>query len=393
MKKVWIVVVSLLLALNISLIYSLNTKQDNTKEDKESENKPSENQRSDASSFSFVGVGDNLIHDAIWINQQRAGQPFNFEELYSLTNKYTQNADLAFINSETPCVPGMPLSNYPMFNGPVEILDAVNKSGFDWIALSSNHSLDMGADGLIAQIQHTNTNYPDMLITGAHASQEDASTLRVKEINGIKVGILGYTYGLNGMMVPEDKPWLIDVIDKEKIRVDMETLSNVSDVQIVSMHWGQEYNTGLLPEQQDLANYLNELGAEVIIGHHPHVIEPAEIIKGNNQDTLVYYSLGNFVSAQNANDNMIGGMASFTLNYDFGTKKTSFSDVKFIPTVTYYDGGFNGYRTTTISEYTDEMAASHYVTTVNGEDLSRAYVQNYVQQVMGQPEGIELVLN
>lgn len=104
----------------------------------------------------------------------------------------------------------------------------------------------------------------------------------------------------------------------------MEALSKVSDVQLVSMHWGEEYQTEPTEEQEDLANYLNELGAEVVIGSHPHVIEPAKV-KGKKQDTLVYYSLGNYTSAQDMDSTMVGGMASFTLNYDSNTKKTSFT--------------------------------------------------------------------
>lgn len=259
------------------------------------------------------------------------------------------------------------------------------------MALSSNHSMDMSSDGLIAEINYLKENYPDILWTGSHDTKEDASNYRVKEINGIKVGLLGYTYGLNGYNLPEDKPWLIDLIDKDKIKQDMEEISKISDVQIVSMHWGQEYNTSITEEQDQLANYLNELGVEVIIGHHPHVIEPTEIISTENQDTLVYYSLGNFLSAQDSAEGMVGGMANFTLNYDFDTQKTTFDDVKFIPTITYYDSNYYNFKTMTIHEYNDEFAASHCVT-ANGIDISKAWVQNYVQSIMQNPKGIEIVL-
>ena len=282
------------------------------------------------------------------------------------------------------------MSGYPTFNGPTEILSSVNKAGFDWWSLSSNHSLDRGADGLLAQIDLIHNEYPNGITTGSHISQEDKNRALVKEINGIKVGFLGYTYGLNGFSLPEDKPWLVDLIDKDQIKQDMEALNKVSDVQMVSMHWGNEYQTEPTQEQEDLANYLNELGVEVVIGSHPHVIEPAKIIKGKNQNTLVYYSLGNYTSAQDMDITMVGGMASFTLNYDPDTKTTSFTDTKFIPLITWFDTGFNDWKTYMIDDYNDSIASTHRLS--SEYDLSKEWVQQFVQSVMQNPDGIEVVL-
>ena len=282
------------------------------------------------------------------------------------------------------------MSGYPTFNGPTEILSSVNKAGFDWWSLSSNHSLDRGADGLLAQIDLIHNEYPNVITTGSHISQEDKNRALVKEINGIKVGFLGYTYGLNGFSLPEDKPWLVDLIDKDQIKQDMEALNKVSDVQMVSMHWGNEYQTEPTQEQEDLANYLNELGVEVVIGSHPHVIEPAKIIKGKNQNTLVYYSLGNYTSAQDMDITMVGGMASFTLNYDPDTKTTSFTDTKFIPLITWFDTGFNDWKTYMIDDYNDSIASTHRLS--SEYDLSKEWIQQFVQSVMQNPDGIEVVL-
>ena len=202
---------------------------------------------------------------------------------------------------------------------------------------------------------------------------------------------MGYTYGLNGFSLPDDEPWLVDLIDKDQMKEDMEALSKVSDVQLVAMHWGDEYHTEINDEQADLAKYLNELGAEVVIGSHPHVIEPAELIQGEKQDTLVYYSLGNYTSAQDTNYSMVGGMASFTLHYNSNTKTTSFTDTKFIPLVTWFDTGFNGWKTYTISDWNDNLAATHNLA---GEyDLSKEWVRQFVQSVMLNPQNIEVVLD
>ncbi len=343
-------------------------------------------------SFTFVGVGDNLYHGALYYRQRMAGNGYNFDTYYDGTRSYTENADLAYINFETLCNgdENYELSSYPLFNGPKEVVDAVYNAGFDWWSISSNHSMDTGASGLLEQLNTIHTKYPEIITTGSHTSQEDKDTPIVKEINGIRVGFLGYTYGLNGFSVPEDKPWLIDLIDKEQIKKDMEALSAVSDIQMVAMHWGNEYSTSISDEQKDLVEYMNELGVEVIIGTHPHVIEPAEIYHGSSQDTLVYYSLGNYTSAQDEAPRMVGGMATFTVNYDPNTKVTSFTDTKFIPTVTWFDGGFNDWKTYTIMDYNNDLYATHRH--VNDFDLSKEWVINFVKSVWDDSSEVELVL-
>ena len=342
-------------------------------------------------SFTFIGVGDNLYHGALYYRQRMAGNGYNFDTYYDGTREYSENADLAYINMETICNGDehYELSSYPLFNGPKEVIDAVYNAGFDWWSISSNHSLDTGANGLLEQLNTIHEKYPDIITTGSHTSLEDKNTPIVKEINGIKVGFLGYTYGLNGLIVPEDKEWLVSMIDKNQMKIDMEALSKVSDIQMVAMHWGVEYSTSISEEQKDLTKYLNELGAEVIIGTHPHVIEPAEIYHGENQDTLVYYSLGNYTSAQDAAPRMVGGMASFTVNYDPNTFKTSFKDVKFIPTVTWFDGGFNDWKTYTLADYNNDLYATHRH--VYDFDLSKEWVTNFVKEVMGESQDIEIV--
>ena len=342
-------------------------------------------------SFTFIGVGDNLYHGALYYRQRMAGNGYNFDTYYDGTREYSENADLAYINMETICNGDehYELSSYPLFNGPKKVIDAVYNAGFDWWSISSNHSLDTGANGLLEQLNTIHEKYPDIITTGSHTSLEDKNTPIVKEINGIKVGFLGYTYGLNGLIVPEDKEWLVSMINKDQMKIDMEALSKVSDIQMVAMHWGVEYSTSISEEQKDLTKYLNELGAEVIIGTHPHVIEPAEIYHGENQDTLVYYSLGNYTSAQDAAPRMVGGMASFTINYDPNTFETSFTDVKFIPTVTWFDGGFNDWKTYTLADYNNDLYATHRH--VYDFDLSKEWVTNFVKEVMGESQDIEIV--
>lgn len=395
-KRVFLYLLAILVVLSVGssivsgAMYFMRPKQETVKQ--ETETKSESKEEKGSSSFTFAGVGDNLIHQAIFSQYEMGVTDYDFNEDYALMKPYIEPADLSFINQETICAgEEFGLSHYPQFNGPTQILDAVANTGFDWLAASSNHSLDKGSDSLLAELNYLHENYPDVSVTGAYRSEEESNQYIVREVNGIKVGLLGYTYGLNGIPLPEDMPWLVELIDEDQIQKDMEALSKISDVQIVSMHWGTEYHTEIEADQQALAQKMNEWGVEVIIGTHPHVIKPAEIIQGEKQDTLCYYSLGNFLSAQDTNEGMVGGMASFTLQYDFDTQKTSFKDVKFTPTVMYYDPAFTTFKVMTIHDYSDDYIPTHYVASL-GYDMSKAWIQNYVKGIMGSPEGIEVVV-
>lgn len=395
-KRVYLYLLAILVVLSVGssivsgAVYFMRPKQETVKQETETKIEPKEEKGS--SSFTFAGVGDNLIHQAIFSQYEMGVTDYDFKEDYALMKPYIEAADLSFINQETICAgEEFGLSHYPQFNGPTQILDAVADTGFDWLAASSNHSLDKGSDALLAELNYLHENYPDISVTGAYRNEEESNQYIVREVNGIKVGLLGYTYGLNGIPLPEDMPWLVELINEDQIQKDMEALSKISDVQIVSMHWGTEYHTEIEADQQALAQKMNEWGVEVIIGTHPHVIKPAEIIQGEKQDTLCYYSLGNFLSAQDTNEGMVGGMASFTLQYDFDTQETSFKDVKFTPTVMYYDPAFTTFKVMTIHDCNDDYIPSHYVASL-GYDMSKAWIQNYVKEIMGSPEGIEVVV-
>lgn len=395
-KRVFLYLLAVLVVLSMGssvvsgAVYFMRPKEEPIKQNTQEKTELKEENKS--SSFTFAGVGDNLIHQAIFSQYEMGDIDYDFKEDYALMKPYIEAADLSFINQETICAgEEFGLSHYPQFNGPTQILDAVANTGFDWLAASSNHSLDKGSDALLAELNYLHENYPDISVTGAYRSEEESNQYIVREVNGIKVGLLGYTYGLNGIPLPEDMPWLVELINEDQIQKDMEALSKISDVQIVSMHWGTEYHTEIEADQQALAQKMNEWGVEVIIGTHPHVIKPAEIIQGEKQDTLCYYSLGNFLSAQDTNEGMVGGMASFTLQYDFDTQETSFKDVKFTPTVMYYDPAFTTFKVMTIHDYNDDYIPSHYVASL-GYDMSKAWIQNYVKEIMGSPEGIEVVV-
>lgn len=348
-------------------------------------------EKDDIVEVSFSAVGDNLIHNTIYMYNSIGDGKYDFKDIYEHTNYLTQDADISYINQETMCGGSeLGLSSYPSFNSPYEILDAVNSAGFNWIAASSNHSMDAGEQGILNQLKYVKNHFPDMSVTGSHASKEDSEKLQVIEKKGVKFGILGYTYGLNGYSLPEGKDYLVDLIDKDKIKHDVERLKKVSDVMVVSMHWGSEYSFTPNEEQQDLAQFLSDLGVDVIIGEHPHVIQPMDYVTGKNGNkTLVIYSLGNFLSAQDNADNMLGGMARWKIEYNKTKKETSIKDVQFLPTITYIRGQMEYYRTYVLKDYTNELAASHMLTTNYGQDVTREYFINRVNEIMN--DKVEIV--
>lgn len=341
-------------------------------------------------STSFLAVGDNLIHSGIYETHKRSDGTYNFDDLYAKTKKYIEKADVAYIDLETLCAgEELGYSNYPCFNGPYEMIDSLVNAGFDWLSTCSNHTLDRGEQGVLNQLAYIR-KFKDIYSTGTHDSWDDYKKLNVIEKNGMRIGILGYTYGLNGFMMPEGKEYLVDLIDKDKIASDMERLKEISDVQIVSMHWGTENSFEVNDEQKDLAQFISDLGADVIIGCHPHVIQPMDYVTGKDGNkTLVIYSMGNFISAQATDINMLGLMPMWTINFNTKTKEVTLSDVKVYPTVTYVgglemnqDGYMTVYETYTLQEYNNDLGNTHYVKIYYGGDTSKEFFINLVNQVM-----------
>ena len=338
---------------------------------------------------SFLAAGDNLIHGLIYYSGDQGDGSYSFDRMYERVSDEISSADIAYLNQETICGgTQLGLQSYPTFNSPYEILDSVAAAGFDWISTSSNHSMDVGEEGILSQLSHLE-ELPQLIQTGTNASAEEAKEYKVIEKNGVKIGLLSYTYGLNGFALPDGKEYLVNLIDEDRIREDMKALNQISDVQVVSMHWGVEYQFEENEEQRALAQLLSDEGADVIIGTHPHVLQPMEVLKGEEgNETLVMYSLGNFVSAQDVNSRMLGGMAKWTLVYHPSDKSVSFKNICFEPTVMYFDPSGTDVQVYPLSEYTDDTGASHYLSAY-GQDMSKQYFIDLVKEIMGNT--VELV--
>lgn len=287
----------------------------------------------ETTSLSVIGVGDALIHDGVYIDANTYQRDSNGYYIYDFTKMFTYIKDviapydLKFYNQET--VTGgknLGLSNYPNFNSPDEIgLDLV-KTGFNMVNLASNHTMDKYEAGARYSANMWK-NVKDVYAVGNYSSWEERNTVRIEEKNGITYTLLGYTYGTNGMPVPSGKEYLVNVYSDEQAKKDIEKVRDKVDIVMVSMHWGTEYTHIPTVEQRRQAKYLADLGVDVIIGHHSHTIQPIEFV----DDTLVIYSLGNFLSAQAEEHQRVGMIAAFTINKtttDGVTTDISISDVK-----------------------------------------------------------------
>lgn len=292
-KLAFIVLLIALIILGIYLFIQNNQKKEKTeikeiKEEKQEQIKTSK--------LSLIMVGDALLHRSVYRDAYKNGT-YNFTSQLEFIKPIIKKYDLAFYNQES-ILGGteIGLSDYPTFNSPKEFGDAMIDAGFNLVSLANNHTLDRGEKAVINSCNYWKTK--EVLSAGSYCSKEDAEQINIKEKNGIKYTLLAYTYGTNGIKVPEGKEYLVNLYSDEKVKSDIEKVRDKVDLLMVSMHWGTEYKNEPTETQKKQAEYLSSLGVDIIIGTHPHVIEPITYIN----DTLVIYSLGNFISAQSTNN-------------------------------------------------------------------------------------------
>ena len=297
--------------------------------------------KEETTSASFVCVGDYLIHSSVYddAHKNANNKGYDFKPMLTYVKDIVKDYDVGYYNQET-ILGGteLGLSNYPAFNSPQEAGDAMLDAGFNLVSLSTNHTLDSGSKAVLNSRAYWDKQ-DDVLAVGSYDSFEARDEVVVKEINGITYAMLNYTYGTNGIPVPEGKEYLVNVWPtdlnindpdkdtkyqeyKKQVEEDIEKVRDKVDVLLVAMHWGVEYTHTPTEYQVDAAEFLADHDVDVIIGTHPHVIQPVTWI----DDTLVIYSLGNFLSAQYQDENYnksVGLMTSFTV-----TKTSKGDDVK-----------------------------------------------------------------
>lgn len=261
----------------------------------------------------FLCAGDNLIHPQLLRHGTK-----DYSYLYEQIKEEVQQADFASINQETIFVKDRGLvSGFPRFGTPIQVGDAIIDAGFNIVTLANNHVLDKGSYG----VDVTARFYEEKGITylGAHPTfQEDTEpqdTVTFVEKNGLRIALLNYTYGTNGQPMPEGYPHMVERLeDRERMDIQLETARTQADAVVVFVHWGTEYDAEPDEQQEEYTRYFLEKGVDVVVGTHPHVVQPYEIVQDDNgHEMLVYYSLGNLVSAQEPEECKTGGLAKFAL--------------------------------------------------------------------------------
>lgn len=323
------------------------------------------------STIHVIAVGDNLVQTKVYESaaaHAEDGEDYNFDYIYDGITDLVLDADLSIINQETLICdsPDYAISGSDFnFNSPPEVGDALLRAGFNTVSLSNNHLLDKGIDGLSACMDYWDKmlqNNSDLLTYGVYRDTEDMENIRLKEVNGLTVAFLAYTENINGYSVPEDSSIQIVLTSQEDlIREQITKAKELADVVIVSAHWGVEDTFEVTEGVQAQAQNMIEWGADVIIGNHPHVPQTMEYCtRSDGTQGFVFYSLGNFVSAQTFNINIVGEVADFNLAYDGETGQVTVEDIQVRPVITQYDdGALSNLRLIAYKDYTEELAAEH----------------------------------
>ncbi|GGA84416.1 CapA family protein [Ornithinibacillus halotolerans] len=314
--------------------------------------------------ISIAAIGDMLIHNSVY-NDAYNGDGYDFTPMLKRVKPFLSEATISIANQET-MIGGVELglSSYPTFNSPTEVGDALKWAGVNVVSLANNHTLDRGEEAIQRAIKHWETI--DMMYTGSYKNPEDREDMRLFETEeGISVAFLSYTYGTNGIPVPIGKDYLVNLIDQELMAEDIKRAKDKADVVVLSLHFGNEYERMPNQAQKDLVQFVADEGVDVVLGHHPHVLQPIEWVSGENGNrTLVIYSLGNFLSGQDEFYRQIGGLFKFHVKKSIinGETEVKVHSPEFLPTYVKYTN-WRDFEVIPMYQLTDEElpnAKEHY---------------------------------
>ena len=296
-KNVFKTFIILLLTIALSLIgYSYfkdNNKIDNNIDDHNNQNNILEEAWPKEYKIDLLATGDTVIHNSLYLYAEKEDGSYDFSNYLTEINDIVSQYDIAYYNQETILGSSeLGFSGYPQFNSPTEFGDAMLDAGFNTVSLATNHSYDRREKGVLSSLNYWKNT--DAMYNGMADSEESRTNYMIKTVNNISYALLSYTYSTNGITVPSDKSYLVNVYNDELAKKDIEALRDKVDVLIVAMHWGNEYTFTPTETQKSQAKFLADLGVDIVIGNHPHCIQPIEWI----DDTLIIYALGNFISNQ-----------------------------------------------------------------------------------------------
>ena len=312
------------------------------------------------SKVSLFAIGDVLMHSAIYDACEKDASKCVFDRFFAKWKADIDSADYACVNQETVFIPREDkYSSYPTFGSPEEVGLAELNAGFNIVTHATNHTMDRKAKG----VDYTLDFWKDkpMMVLGIHGTAEDQAQIRYDEKNGIKFAFLNFTYGLNAQKMPDDRQYMVDMLDSEgKWLKRIAEADRNAEVVVAFLHMGTEYTE--LPDKESLARAEKAIdaGADILVCAHPHVIEPFGVFKtkkGNK--ALVFWSLGNFISNQFRLGTILGGVAKFEVQktVDGDKSKIEVTRANMEGSITYFDE--NGHSTVPLRDYTEELHAKH----------------------------------
>ncbi len=344
-------------------------------------------QKPEQKRISFIACGDNIVHSTILAdsrdNAYGTDEEFEFVSMFENVADIIDTADLAYINQESPFGgPDRKYTGYPMFSSPDKVGYDLMELGFNIINLANNHMLDAGT----ASYQRTIDFWKDkpVLAIGGFENKEDYENIRILDKDGIKIAFLSYTYGTNGLSLKSGSDMVIPLCDDASTgEIDRQSKKarELADIVIVSMHWGNEdwFQPSALQKKQ--MNILVNNGVDVIIGTHPHVLEPMFWQqRPDGKRTLVMYSIGNFMSGMEYMRNMVGGIAGFDI-VKFGNQ-TFIDSPYFIPTISHCNTSWRKFKIYKVSEYTKELFDSHRCQRISDPGRSLEYIYNIIDRTI-----------
>lgn len=339
--------------------------------------------------LSLIMVGDILMHDPV-LESGRTSEGYSYHHIFENVADEIKAADVAIFNQEV-MIAGerYGVQGYPKFNAPFELADAIAAAGFDVAAHATNHTLDVGKDAMLECLANWENKYPEIEIIGMHESSEDAEHISVIEKNGIKMAVLNYTDIMNlvGVELCREEPYLVDMFEESRIRRDVQKAREIADFVTVCAHWGSEYTHSPSDTQKKWADIMLECGVDLVLGTHPHVIQPVEWLEHENGNKmLVYWSLGNFVnstgeSGRGKGARMLGAMADVTLARN-NDGKVYIADASAVPLVTHIRYESFGITTYLFSEYTEEMLKQSEAVNID-YTFSYSYCEKTFSDILG----------
>lgn len=360
--------------------------------------KPEEDEQKDKANVEPVHVdlmmiGDILMHERVIGTGDNGDGTYSYDHLFSQIGDDISQADVAVLNQETVLGgSAWPYTGYPSFNSPQEVGDAEVAAGFDVVLKATNHTFDYGYNGVHAELAYWASKHPEIAVIGAADPNGDGIAPAggtspagpwLFEKDGFTIAMLNYTDVLNGSVDLSNDARVVSIADEETIRTDVAAAREKADLVVVFMHWGEEYENEPAADERRWAEVLYDCGVDVVIGGHPHVIQPVEVMGDDKRKMLVFWSVGNFVSTQAGAANMVGGMVKLSLVKDGDGARVS--TYEFIPVINQRVASWHGICAYKLSDYTDQLAAESSVSEVDGgRGATRQWYVDYCASVLGE---------